>query len=256
MTMSLFDSLADDLSAATVRRARRASKVRAILHAGVGTTAAVLVAVVAIVGIEVHRSVPVGADVRVTYTGGHIEVLLVDVEHDADLIEAAAAEAGLDIDVESVPTGPSQVGRFVSYVSDSTYNHDVVTIGDTNGSFAGFVVPVGWDGSMDLRVGRPARAGEGYASFSDATAPGEPFACADVDTLDVDSITDRAERSGVTLRWQVISGGSAQTIDASQAEQRINTPGGPRISALTSLSPSSVMVTLSDGVPEAAHVGC
>jgi hypothetical protein len=165
-------ALRDELVRAAVRQHRRRAA-RPRIAAAVGAIA------LATVGglLAVARPSPALADVRVERTGGRVVVTLVDLEHDAHRIEARLRAAGLDVSVTAVPAGPSQVGRFVGDEPSGEVPGEVRTVGAGRTTFAGFSLPVGWRGSLDLHVGRPARGDEPYAAFADALAPGEPLGC-------------------------------------------------------------------------------
>lgn len=163
-------ALRDELS----RVARRSPRRRAPKLA-----AAVAVVTAAAVGLlTLINTGTASADVKITRERGRIEILLTDVESSADEIEAALRAEGLDIDVEAVPTGPSNVGRFVGESASTDGLDDLRRIDETGASFLGFSIPDDWHGALTIRVGAVARSGEAYRAFSDALAQGEPLACA------------------------------------------------------------------------------
>jgi hypothetical protein len=169
------EALREDLVRAAVRQHRRRAARRHQIAAALGTAACLLVGGMLVVS----RPVPARADVRVEVGGGRVVVTLADLEHDPREIEAGLRAAGLHVTVSAAPVGPSEVGRFVGNATNGALPLDLRTIGaDANrATFAGFSVPVGWSGTLDLRIGRPARGDEPYDSFTDAFAPGEPLAC-------------------------------------------------------------------------------
>lgn len=167
-------TLRDELTRAAGRPSPpRAPRIVAVVAAVVTVTAAA-VGLLTVVDTETAA-----ADVKITREGGRIEVLLTDLESSADEIESALRAEGLDIDVEAVPTGPSNVGRFVGETASADGLEDLRRIDETGPAFLGFSIPDDWHGALTVRVGRAARRGEAYRAFSDAFAPGEPLACAD-----------------------------------------------------------------------------
>src|SRR3546814_10120411 len=121
---------------------------------------------------------PAAASVTITADGDMVTVTLNDTSNSADEIESAIEDHGLDIDIEEVPVGPSNYGRFVSYTTDQSKHFDEVTTVDENGvTFMTFSVPRRWTGNLKVFLGRHARTGESYYSFSDAYDTGEPHAC-------------------------------------------------------------------------------
>lgn len=165
-------TLREDLVRAALRQHRRRRARRARL------TGAVVLAVAVAGGAVLIATTPSPAlaDVRVEVAQGRVSVTLEDLEHRPGRIEAAIRSTGLDVRVSAVPAGPSGVGRFLGDASSGAVP-DLVELDPSSEGFAGFSLPVGWPGRLDLRVGRPARGDESYAAFTDALAPGEPLAC-------------------------------------------------------------------------------
>jgi hypothetical protein len=153
---------------ASSRRVRR----HGLLAAAAVAATIALVAAVSIMG----RPQPASAGVEIRVVGGRLEIRLTDVETRAGYVQDQIRKAGLDVAVITVPVGPSQLGRFVRVAGDDP--PQLRTIDERGAStFVGFSVPVGWNGHLDLALGRAAHAGEGYVAFSDAYAAGEPLAC-------------------------------------------------------------------------------
>lgn len=172
------EALGDELYAAAVRqtspagRARRRRR-RLLVPAGAITIGATFIAGILLM---VARPNTAQADVRIERADGRVTVTLVDLEHRPRHIEQRVRAAGLDVSVTDVPVGPSEVGRFVGNVT-TDLPRELRVIEGGPATFAGFSIPARWSGSLELQVGRPARAGEPYAAFSNAFARGEPLAC-------------------------------------------------------------------------------
>lgn len=143
---------------------------------------AVLVAIALLVGVGAVAPFEdaATADVVVRIDDHDVVVTLEDLEHRADRIEAAVREAGLDVSVVAVPVGPSRVGRFLGQGSSGPLPPELRWVDQGPDGSRGFVLPVGWPGTLHLLVGAPAGADQPYAVFSDALRPGEPLACRDV----------------------------------------------------------------------------
>jgi hypothetical protein len=171
---SFVEELRRQLLAAAEREVRRRRRRRPTISAAVLVVAG---AVALAVGSLVPRATPASADVVVRFEHGEVEILLVDPAPRPDRIRAAVARAGLDVQVDPVPVGPSLVGRFVGDRSTGPLPPELHRIGDGDRGFRGFALPEGWPGSLHLLIGAPAAPGERYARFSDATAAGEPLAC-------------------------------------------------------------------------------
>ena len=193
---TFFDRLGDELDAAARRPPRRPA-------APLLAAAAAVVAVAAL-GFAVARPEPASADVDVSVRGGLVHLRLVDAEHDPEAIEAAAAGAGLDVAVEAVPAGPSQVGRFLMLEQRGERPGELRPLDADGDTFAGFVLPVGWDGTLQLRVGRPARAGEGYVTFTNAESAGEPLACTGIGGATPAEALEILDGRDLDVTWQVV----------------------------------------------------
>jgi hypothetical protein len=149
-------------------------------------------AVVAVVGIAlVARPEPAAAGVQVVVAEEQLSLYVTDRDTTPEQIESAAAAADLDLRVVRVPVGPSNVGRFVGASgSDLPAGFELVERESTDG-FTGFHMPLGFDGWLELQVGRTAEPGEEWAVLSDVTAPGELFACEQLSGRPLGEVLDR-----------------------------------------------------------------
>src|SRR3546814_18360479 len=71
-----------------------------------------------------------------------------------------------------------------------------------------FSVPRRWTGNLTVFLGRPARTGESYYSFSDAYDPGEPLACTGTFGEPLEDLADALDLDELTITVQVFEGGS------------------------------------------------
>lgn len=179
---------------ATTRRRRWAASAVAVALAA--TIAVLVVAAVA-------PAPTADAAVRIETVRGRVVVTLTDLEAGAAAVEHRLRRAGLAVDVESVPVGPSKVGRFLGERGSVPPELAIVRPGD-DATFVGFSVPVGWRGHVVLDIGRRARPGEPYGAFSDAYARGEPLACSGAYGRRATDVTDVARRRGLDLVFQPI----------------------------------------------------
>jgi hypothetical protein len=122
---------------------------------------------------------PASADVEVTIENGVVEVRLTDLSSTPEEVVDALRDNGLNAEVDSLPTGPSNVGRFVAaYTTGGGIN--IERLDPRGGSFSGFQLPVDWPGTLTLSLGRAADGGEPYQAFSNPFGPDEPLRCANV----------------------------------------------------------------------------
>jgi hypothetical protein len=192
------DALRTELVAAAARQV--ATRRRRRRTAVGGGAAALLASLVAVVALVLPTAVPASAGVVVRVRNGTITLTLEDLEHRPDRIEAAARAAGLAVRVSAVPVGPSHVGRFVGQATSGGLPPELRTIDQDGETFRGFALPEGWPGRLELLVGAPAGPGEAYAVLSDATAPGEPLACADLAGRPLGEVLGVLRRPGLRLR--------------------------------------------------------
>jgi hypothetical protein len=146
------------------RRARRRASGRWFAAAAV-----VLAVVAGGIGFVGTGTRDVAAEVEAIIRDGWVQVRLVDVENRPEEIEEAARSVGLDLEVVEVPVGPGQVGKFVS-MSSAGEPPDFRRVGVDGSTYTGFRVPVGFDGSFTVNVGRAARPGEQWATTSPGSA--------------------------------------------------------------------------------------
>lgn len=174
--------------------------------------AAAIILIVVAATIGFGNDQPASASVQVLVRDGYITVRLTDVESRPDEIERVASEAGLDIDVVTEPVGPSNVGKFVRRTATPMPPDARVETGDGS-SFEAFRLPVDWDGSMTISLGRRAAQGEQWAVVSNALEPDEPAACLDLLGRPlVDVVTD-LEGRGLNVRTFVIDPGEVELFD-------------------------------------------
>jgi hypothetical protein len=175
------EALRDELVRAAQRQAVEPLRSpRRLVPRPVALAAAALALVVLASALLLGSPKPAEADIRIEEKDGRIIVTLLDLEHRASVIEHAVRARGLDVTVTAVPVGPSAIGRFVHEERSGEEPTELRTVGAQGSTFAGFSLPLHWTGHLELYVGRPAAPGEGYGTFSDALAPGEPLACLDL----------------------------------------------------------------------------
>lgn len=199
-------------------------------------------AIVATVFFAVSNEAAV-ADVSVQTQNGLVYVRLNDLEHDPQTIEDAAATAGLDITVDEMPVGPSLVGRFVGYGFAGERPGTLKELDRDGPAFSGFVIPAGYDGTLVLRVGRPAQPGEPYAQFANATSEGEALACTGIlGASPAEALEVVAARDLDTL-WLVVSGTGQRPVDAADLDEE-----GDDLVVRRALAagPGRVLITLAD----------
>jgi hypothetical protein len=227
--------LGAELVAAARRRSERSPAGRFVPAAAAGV-AAMAVAIVAMVGGADRAAAGVLVEVR----DGAVQVLVEDLEARPDDIELAVRRAGIDLDVVTVPVGPSRVGRFVRVHATAPLPPDVsVTVGDRE-TFVGFAVPAGYDDSIKLALGRTALPDEPYAGFSDAFAPGEPLHCRSVLRASPGDAMAALTITGLRVRWLAV-GREAVPIAARQA---VTTYREWRVAFVSALSAEEMVVGL------------
>lgn len=197
---ALRDALIGAVETKLVRQRRRA-RVRRV--------AVAMVAVAALVAVAITITLPddrADASIEISTRDGSVFVQLLDLENRPDQIVGALRNAGIDAEVEPVPVGPSNVGRFVG--ASSTQDKALVIISDNRFSFTSFSVPENFQGILRLSLGRRAEADEPWRTASDATAKGEVLACRTVRGLTPAEATKIVADAPATVNWLPAGGSS------------------------------------------------
>jgi hypothetical protein len=188
--------------------ARRRGPLPAVL------AAAAVILVVAVGAFLVMGDEPVAAGVEVLRDDRGVLVRLTGTGAPADAIEDAAAAEGLDVTVDEVPVGPSNVGRFVSATGSELPEFVELIDADGTGTARGIRIPFDFEGDVALSVGRPARDDEVWAVASDATRPGELLACEPVHGMDLGDAVQLASSAAGSVRILVRTTGEEVALDA------------------------------------------
>lgn len=245
VTRPFEDALRDELMAATRRRPRRRAR------AGLAAVALVVGGLVA--ASLATDSQPASADVEVTHEDGRVIVRLTDLENTAADVEAATDAEGLDVRVEAVAAGPSQVGRFVGDVSTDGDVRDVERFEVDGVTFTAFSIPEGWTGTLTLFLGRAAAPDEPYQSSADAFAIGEPLACSDALGAPLASIVQLLD--GLDVAVLVFADG--QVLPQMTLSEAIETGhGNDPITGAAAVSSTKVVVDVGRSVPPEAPEPC
>lgn len=172
------DPFLAELRTEVVAAARRQDRRRRRHRTGGLAAAAVVIALLTSGVLLFDAASDADARVEVVEIDGELRVRITDIEARPHEIETAAADAGLDLEIEPVPVGPSNVGRFVGAYGSEGLPPDLRrTDGDGATSFDGFLIPAGFDGQLRLSLGRPAEPGEEWTVGSNALSRGELLAC-------------------------------------------------------------------------------
>lgn len=216
--MTTLGSFGDELVAAELRRRQRQQRLRN-RSALVVTVFAVLAAVS---GLTVLLwPTPASAAVEVRRAPGAVIVKLVDLAARPDEVEAELQNAGLDIDIVDVPASPSMVGRFINTAGSGPLPAILRVVEGEAEAFSGFSLPADWNGSLELRLGRPAEAGESYVREVNAFAAGEVLACAGWRDLDAAAALERAWDYDFVFSWrQRAANGTERVLSPGQLRQR------------------------------------
>ena len=172
---------------------------RAVVRRAALATAALIAVVATVVTIALPND-RAEASIDIQVRDGTVFLRLLDLENRPEEIVGALRNAGIDAVVESVPVGPSNVGRFVG--SASTQSTGMRTVRDSRFSFTSFEIPLDFDGVLTLSLGRAAAQGEVWTAASDATAKGEVLGCRAVRGLTAAEAARAVADMPVTVRWE------------------------------------------------------
>lgn len=242
------DALRAELMRAATRQVNGRQRRRRIVRGGVMAALTGLVVGSTVLGGTPDRA---EADVTIRYSRERVTVTLEDLEHRPGVIEGAIREAGLDVSVRAVPVGPSRVGRFVGTVQAGSAPGEIRAVGSRPGDYLGFSVPRNWDGSLELLVGRPAKAGEMYFTVSDATQPGESLACSDVVGRLATRAEELADAADLVRSYEVTEGDPPQTRVLQWRNVRENSLAGWYVLSALGLDSGSVRFVLVPDPPAA-----
>lgn len=197
-TEEFLEQLRDEVVAADERHLRASRRTgpptRArSRHRWLGAAAALLLVAGAVVGL---RPAPAAAGVEIISDAQGLTIRLTDVQARPEDVEHAAADAGLEVTVVEVPVGPSLVGRFVGLSAVGGTGGIRASEGTPESGYSAIQVPRGSGTRVEVRMGRPARAGEALSVNSDATAPGELLECADLVGMLLAEAVEVAEDAG------------------------------------------------------------
>jgi hypothetical protein len=232
-----FDTLEAQLGDGLDRVVQQRATRRRRLERAAG--AAVVVVAVLVAGLVLTRDDRAGAGVVVEQRGGLVYVRLVDLEHDAGAIERAADDAGIDVEVEEVPVGPSLVGRFLNAFRDDPVG-ELRELDRDGPAFSGFAIPAGFDGTLILRVGRPAHGREAYIQATNAVSEGEPLACSGIIGASPARAAELLDARDLDARWFEQAERGQLAVDAVTAD------AGARVVRVFAGSPTQMVVLLAD----------
>jgi hypothetical protein len=243
------DRLRVDLVAAAGRRQRRTRPL--VVQRRLALVAAVVLVVAGLVAALDLRAAPsADAGVLVTHRSGQVNVELTDLEHRPEVIQAALRRAGLDVRVVAGPAGPSRVGLFLADTVTGTLPVELHPENLQNGSFPGFALPEGWNGTAVLTVGRPAKPGENYVRFSDAYARGEPLYCSRIYGLTAADAVARLPKDAARARFETLTGDGSGLVRLPADQVDASPFASFLVSDAVALSPTDVMITVTaDGQP-------
>lgn len=192
------------LSAAGDERRRHARRRRA--RTGLLALAATIICAATSISFIALQNDEAQAALRVTVVADGLLVEIDDLNATPDAVEAAAQAAGLQLSVTPVPVGLSNVGRFIALTSDQPVTSiERVGVDPVSGSFTGFRIPNGFDGTLDFEIGRAARPGEQWVATSDALAPGEVLECQDLVGATAVDAAEATSKLDLDRRWFSVS---------------------------------------------------
>jgi hypothetical protein len=176
---------------------------------------------------------------------GYLNATITDPTASAAEMQASFAQHGFDISVYLKPVSPSFVG---SIPAEPTSSNQIDPIWGPEGSCfypgggtrcqIGIRIPLDFNGSAAIVVGRAAEPGEVYVSSNDAFAPGEALHCSGVLGLTVADAQPILAKLGVTVIWRTGGDDPPQGADPSTIGDQFITD------AVAYAAPSTEMITV------------
>jgi hypothetical protein len=197
------------------RRVRRqpAALPRRVALAFGGAAVVVVVAAAILIGNDVVSPTRAeAAGIHFSRHGAYIEATIDDPTAPSASMEAAFAEAGLDIDVDVISSSPSIAGTITMLDTPSSFEPiyaaegSCLLPGGATRCIIGMRVPAGFEGSASISVNGTPPPGGLYNSTTDAFAPGEALHCSGVRGLTVSAAAPILAELGVTPVWRTRGG--------------------------------------------------
>lgn len=151
---------------------------------------------------------------------GFLNATISDPTASAAEMQASFAEHGFDISVYLEPVSPSLVG---SIPAEPTASNQIDPIWGPEGSCfypgggtrcqIGIRIPLDFNRSAAIVVGRAAAPGETYVSSNDSFAPGEALHCSGLLGMTVTDAEPVLAKLGVTAIWRTTGGDQPQGAD-------------------------------------------
>nr|WP_062331593.1 hypothetical protein [Herbidospora sakaeratensis] len=183
------------------------------------------------------------AAVEIRLEGRQYVARILDPFADHERFTEAFRAVGLDVRIRPLPVSPLSAGRSLGLMIAGTFDRPE----EIGGEFAydGVVlsanpepegcaparpgcsmivrVPAGFPGSVDVRLGRPARPGEDYADFDKALGPGGPLHGVRLrDGAPVREVRAEAERRGLRVTYRrvdIAADGGLSFTDVTPGDQ-------------------------------------
>lgn len=167
-----------------------------------GGLAAVLVLAVVGLGPNGGPGGPAAAQamIEVEVSGGAYEIRFVELAEGTQQVEAELAALGLDVTLDFVAVSPSLVGSLVATAGGGAGEVYVVE----PGGVPRLSIPIVFEPSLALTIGRPALPGEAYVSSPalGAEAPGEALHCAGVFNMPAAAAAAVLAERGLIAEWR------------------------------------------------------
>jgi hypothetical protein len=221
-------------------RVHRPSSSRRTRAAFALTGAAVLAAAltVTLVGQTVVAPVKArAAGVHFARRGETIVATIDDPSAPAASMEAAFAQAGLDVGVDVTPSSPSIAGTITFLDTPPSFEPvygpegSCLLPGGGTRCIVGMRVPADFSGTATIAVNGTPAAGELYDSVNDAFAPGEVLHCSGLRGMTVAEAEPLLQRLGVSPVWRTSDGSDASGgVDVATIEGQFIDDALPRSS--------------------------
>ena len=201
-------------------------------------SAAAAVIAVAVVVVAMLADPPEVAAEPVTFRvqGDYIVASVADPAASEAELEAAFERRGFDIEVVLEPASPSFEGIVGGITEDPRAQKYPIRIVRgpgcvTQGSGAfdecpvGVRIPLDFEGSATIDLGRRAAPGEFYRMTADAFAPGEVLHCSGLRGMPVEEAAERLDGMGLQVVWRTQASdrtrtGRTESVDLSQLGYR------------------------------------
>ncbi|WP_431894329.1 hypothetical protein [Nonomuraea sp. bgisy101] len=177
---------------------------------------------------------------------GYYVITVKDLYADPDRYAAQLEAVGLDVSIRVEPVTAAFEGQVFPtsgerYVTEFKSIEAPGTCDKTGGCPVGLKIPIDFEGSADVRLGRPAQPGEKYRSITSWDARGEPMHCAPYMNKPVSEVRELLRQRGISIEEFTVSDPNDEKVTGDH-EMKDSVPDSYLVHGGTLTEPGKAMV--------------